>query len=138
MARERAVRTVRGSGRRGTPAGAGFHRPGRHRPLDRARATLEAIDRQKVRGANRRRPSSGAAGDACLAYDWPAMNRRRFLEAAAGALAVGATQSAFAGQTPPPAPAAAPAGPPPPRPAWSKKNAFKLKYAPHIGMFANS
>ena len=33
---------------------------------------------------------------------------------------------------------AAPAGPPPPRPAWSKKNAFKLKYAPHIGMFANA
>ena len=65
------------------------------------------------------------------------MNRRRFLEAAAGALAVGATQSAFAGQAPP-APAAAPAGPPPPRPAWSKKNAFKLKYAPHIGMFAKS
>ena len=64
------------------------------------------------------------------------MNRRRFLEATAGALAVGATQSAFAGQTPP-APPAAPAGPPPPRPAWSKKNAFKLKYAPHIGMFAD-
>ena len=65
------------------------------------------------------------------------MNRRRFLEAAAGALAVGATQSAFAGQAPP-APAAAPPGPPPPRPAWTKKNAFKLKYAPHIGMFKES
>ncbi|MEO5822341.1 MAG: TIM barrel protein [Vicinamibacteraceae bacterium] len=65
------------------------------------------------------------------------MDRRRFLGAAAGALAVGATQSVFAGQTPP-APAPAPAGPPPARPAWSKKNAFKLKYAPHIGMFANA
>ena len=65
------------------------------------------------------------------------MNRRRFLEAAAGALAVGATQSAFAGQAPP-APAAAAPGPPPPRPAWSKKHTFKLKYAPHIGMFANA
>ncbi len=72
-----------------------------------------------------------------MAYDWRAMNRRRFLEATAGALAVGATQSAFAGQTPP-APAAAAPGPPPPRPAWTKKNTFKLKYAPHIGMFANA
>ena len=70
-----------------------------------------------------------------MAYDVRAMNRRRFLEAAAGALAVGATTPAFAGQTPP---AAAPAGPPPPRPAWSRKNAFKLKYAPHIGMFKES
>jgi hydroxypyruvate isomerase len=66
-----------------------------------------------------------------------AMDRRRFLEAAAGVLAVGATQSAFAGQAPP-APAAAPAGPPPPRPAWSNKRTFKLKYAPHLGMFANA
>jgi hydroxypyruvate isomerase len=65
------------------------------------------------------------------------MNRRRFLEAAAGALAVGATQSAFAGQTPAATPQAAPAAPPP-RPAWTKKNAFKLKYAPHIGMFKES
>src|SRR5215211_915919 len=64
-----------------------------------------------------------------------AMDRRRFLEATAGVLAVGATQSVFAGQTPP-----APAAPatPPPRPAWSRKNTFKLKYAPHIGMFANA
>ena len=66
-----------------------------------------------------------------------AMDRRRFLEATAGMLAVGATQSVFAGQTPP-APAAAAPGPPPPRPAWSKKHAFKLKYAPHFGMFENS
>ena len=66
------------------------------------------------------------------------MNRRRFLEATASALAVGATTSAFA-QTPPAAPAAAaPAGPPPPRPAWTSKHAFKLKYAPHIGMFKES
>jgi hydroxypyruvate isomerase len=67
-----------------------------------------------------------------------AMDRRRFLEAAAGVLAVGATQSAFAGQTPPATAAPAAATPPPPRPAWSKKNTFKLKYAPHIGMFANA
>src|SRR6185503_6798064 len=71
------------------------------------------------------------------AYDGRAMNRRRFLEATASALAVGATTSAFA-QTPPAAPAAAPAGPPPPRPAWTSKHAFKLKYAPHIGMFKES
>jgi len=64
-----------------------------------------------------------------------AMDRRRFLEAAAGVLAVGAAQSAFAGQAPP-APAAPAAAPP--RPAWTKKNAFKLKYAPHIGMFENA
>ena len=67
-----------------------------------------------------------------------AMDRRRFLEAAAGVLAVGATQSAFAGQTPPATAAPAAATPPPPRPAWSKKNTFKLKYTPHIGMFANA
>jgi hydroxypyruvate isomerase len=66
-----------------------------------------------------------------------AMHRRRFLEATAATIAaVGASHSAFA-QTPP-APAAAPAGPPPPRPAWSQKRTFKLKYAPHIGMFKES
>jgi hydroxypyruvate isomerase len=64
-----------------------------------------------------------------------AMDRRRFLEAAAGAIAVGATQSAFAQA--PPAPASTPAAPPP-RPAWTSKHAFKLKYAPHIGMFKES
>jgi len=67
------------------------------------------------------------------------MDRRRFLEATAGAIAaVGATHRAFAQSpaTPPPDPAAPAA--PPPRPAWTSKHAFKLKYAPHIGMFKNS
>jgi hydroxypyruvate isomerase len=57
------------------------------------------------------------------------MDRRRFLGATAGALAAGVTHPAFAGQ----APAA-----PPPRPAWVAKRTFKLKYAPHLGMFAGS
>jgi hydroxypyruvate isomerase len=65
------------------------------------------------------------------------MDRRRFLEATAGALAVGATNRAFA-QTPAAPPAAAAPAAPPPRPAWSAKHTFKLKYAPHIGMFANA
>src|SRR5262245_32909617 len=66
------------------------------------------------------------------------MDRRRFLEATAGALAaVGATHPAFA-QAPATSPPAAAPGPPPPRPAWSAKHTFKLKYAPHIGMFANA
>ena len=64
------------------------------------------------------------------------MDRRRFLEATAGALAaVGATQRAFAQAPATQAPAP---GPPPPRPAWSAKHTFKLKYAPHIGMFENA
>ncbi len=66
------------------------------------------------------------------------MNRRRFLEAAAGALAVGATQSALAGQAPPPRRRPLLPARLRPGPAWSKKNAFKLKYAPHIGMFKES
>ena len=64
------------------------------------------------------------------------MDRRRFLEATAGAIAaVGATHRAFAQAPATPAPAP---GPPPPRPAWSAKHTFKLKYAPHIGMFENA
>jgi hydroxypyruvate isomerase len=65
------------------------------------------------------------------------MDRRRFLEATAGALAVGATHRAFA-QTPATPPAAAAPAAAPPRPAWTKKRTFQLKYAPHIGMFANA
>lgn len=66
------------------------------------------------------------------------MDRRRFLEATAGALAVGATHRAFAQAPATQAPAATTQAAAPPRPAWTKKNTFKLKYAPHIGMFANS
>jgi hydroxypyruvate isomerase len=66
------------------------------------------------------------------------MDRRRFLEATAGAIAaVGATHRAFA-QAPAPPPAAAAPAAPPPRPSWSAKHTFKLKYAPHIGMFENA